>query len=142
MLHLSHEIECDTARVVRSVDRTTPCRGCAAREPEVAIWYAILEITDRAATVYVAGVRGGDGVNVSISKQQREQLLGALKARFEKNMNRHKSLQWAQVQAELEAIDCGHSMKWKERAVNRTSLVTIKERANTFFAIVRRRALT
>ena len=35
--------------------------------------------------------------------QQREELLSALKARFEKNMNRHKGLEWAKVQARLEA---------------------------------------
>ena len=34
---------------------------------------------------------------------QREELLGTLKARFEKNMNRHQGLQWAKVQARLEA---------------------------------------
>ena len=38
-----------------------------------------------------------------LSPEQREELLRALKARFEKNMNRHKGLQWAQVQAKLEA---------------------------------------
>src|SRR6476659_4236691 len=36
------------------------------------------------------------------SPEQREDLLGALKARCEKNMNRHKGLEWAQVQAKLE----------------------------------------
>src|SRR6266705_1417092 len=44
---------------------------------------------------------------ISIRKQlspaQREELLRALKARFEKNMNRHKGLEWAKVQAKLEA---------------------------------------
>ncbi len=35
--------------------------------------------------------------------QQHEELLAALKARFEKNMNRHDSLEWADVQARLEA---------------------------------------
>lgn len=35
--------------------------------------------------------------------KQREELLGALKARFEKNMKRHKGLEWAEVQAKLEA---------------------------------------
>ena len=34
--------------------------------------------------------------------KQREELLSALKARFEKNMNRHKGLEWAKVQAKLE----------------------------------------
>jgi len=38
-----------------------------------------------------------------LSAEQRKELLGALKARFEKNMNRHKGLEWAQVQAKLEA---------------------------------------
>src|SRR6478672_5200509 len=32
-----------------------------------------------------------------------EALLSVLKARFEKNMNRHKSLEWAKVKAKLEA---------------------------------------
>jgi hypothetical protein len=34
---------------------------------------------------------------------QQEELLKALKTRFEKNMSRHKGLDWAQVQARLEA---------------------------------------
>ena len=34
---------------------------------------------------------------------QRKELTRALKARFEENMNRHKDLEWAQVQAKLEA---------------------------------------
>jgi Protein of unknown function (DUF4256) len=38
-----------------------------------------------------------------LSPKQREELLKALKARFEKNMNRHKGLDWAKVQARLEA---------------------------------------
>jgi hypothetical protein len=38
-----------------------------------------------------------------LSPKQREELLGALKARFEKNLNRHKGLEWARVQARLEA---------------------------------------
>src|SRR5207237_4896117 len=38
-----------------------------------------------------------------LSPEQREELLKALKARFEKNMNRHKGLAWAKVKAKLEA---------------------------------------
>jgi uncharacterized protein DUF4256 len=38
-----------------------------------------------------------------LTREQREQLLGVLKARFEKNMNRHQGLEWAKVQASLEA---------------------------------------
>ncbi len=46
--------------------------------------------------------------NISINKKelspaQREELLRALKTRFEKNMSRHKGLAWAEVQAKLEA---------------------------------------
>ena len=41
--------------------------------------------------------------NKELSAEQREELLRALKARFEKNMNRHKGLEWAKVQAKLEA---------------------------------------
>ena len=45
----------------------------------------------------------GVGTKKSLSSGQREELLKTLKARFEKNMNRHKGLAWAKVQAKLEA---------------------------------------
>ncbi|MFL6231551.1 MAG: DUF4256 domain-containing protein [Thermoanaerobaculia bacterium] len=38
-----------------------------------------------------------------LAPEQREELLRALKARFEKNMSRHEGLEWAKVQARLEA---------------------------------------
>jgi hypothetical protein len=38
-----------------------------------------------------------------LSPEQGKELLKALKARFEKNMKRHKGLEWAKVQAKLEA---------------------------------------
>ena len=38
-----------------------------------------------------------------LSPEQREELLRALQTRFEKNMNRHKGLEWAKIQAKLEA---------------------------------------
>jgi hypothetical protein len=37
-----------------------------------------------------------------LSPEQLKELLRALKVRFEKNMNRHKGLEWAQVQGKLE----------------------------------------
>lgn len=44
---------------------------------------------------------------MSIKKEllpvQKEELLGVLKARFEKNTNRHKGIEWTGVQARLEA---------------------------------------
>jgi hypothetical protein len=39
----------------------------------------------------------------SLSPAQRDELLKALKSRFEKNMGRHKGLDWAKVQAKLES---------------------------------------
>src|SRR3989338_8952662 len=52
-----------------------------------------------------------------LSPEQREVLLRALKARFEKNMKRHKGLEWAQVQAKLEA----HTEKlWSLNEMERT----------------------
>ena len=44
-----------------------------------------------------------DVMKKELSPEQREELLRVLKARFEKNMNRHKGLEWAKVQAKLEA---------------------------------------
>jgi len=38
-----------------------------------------------------------------LSPKQRKKLLTSLKARFEKNMNRHQGLEWTKVQATLEA---------------------------------------
>ncbi len=38
-----------------------------------------------------------------LSPEQRDELLRALKARFEKNMNCHKGLEWATIQVKLEA---------------------------------------
>jgi hypothetical protein len=40
---------------------------------------------------------------VELSAEQHEQLLDALKGRFEKNMNRHQGLAWTKVHARLEA---------------------------------------
>jgi hypothetical protein len=44
----------------------------------------------------------------ALASQQREALLEILKARFEANQSRHKGLDWAKVQARLEA----HPEKW------------------------------
>lgn len=46
-----------------------------------------------------------DEINSSrkLSVEEQERLIKTLKARFEKNMNRHKDLEWDSVQAKLEA---------------------------------------
>ena len=55
--------------------------------------------------------------NVTLSKKQSDEILKTLKARFEKNMNRHKDLAWGQVQARLE----GHAEKlWSLSEMERT----------------------
>lgn len=41
--------------------------------------------------------------NKTLSPEQREELLSALAERFQENMNRHEDLEWANVQARLEA---------------------------------------
>jgi hypothetical protein len=41
--------------------------------------------------------------NKQLSVEQRDELLSVLKKRFEKNMQRHKDIEWANVQAKLEA---------------------------------------
>ena len=53
----------------------------------------------------------------TLSAEEREQLLEALQARFQKNMNRHPGLEWAEVQARLEA----HADKlWSLHEMERT----------------------
>jgi Protein of unknown function (DUF4256) len=52
-----------------------------------------------------------------LSPEQREELLRALKARFEKNMNRHKGLEWAKAKAKLEA---NNEKLWSLNEMERT----------------------
>ena len=40
--------------------------------------------------------------NKKLSQEQTQELLGKLKTRFEKNMNRHKGLEWALIEKKLE----------------------------------------
>jgi hypothetical protein len=52
----------------------------------------------------------------TLSPEQREKLLRSLKGRFEKNMNRHKGLEWAKVEAKLKAhVDSLWSLNEMER---------------------------
>src|SRR4030042_3815101 len=54
-----------------------------------------------------------------LSPEQREELLRALKARFEKNMNRHKGFEWAKVQARLDPPAGGEKL-WTLNEMERT----------------------
>lgn len=52
-----------------------------------------------------------------LSQQQRDELFKTLKARFEKNVSRHKGLDWTKVQARLEA---GADKLWSLSEMERT----------------------
>ena len=62
-----------------------------------------LQIVARANRQNFVRMKNITGNKKELSPEQREELLRALKTRFEKNMNRHKGLEWAKVQAKLEA---------------------------------------
>ena len=51
------------------------------------------------------------GTKKKLSTAQRKQLLSILKVRFEKNMNRHKDVEWAKVLAKLESTT-GEEKLW------------------------------
>src|SRR5690606_12979361 len=42
-------------------------------------------------------------IDLKINAEQKEELLKTLQDRFEKNMNRHKGLDWSKIQKKLEA---------------------------------------
>jgi hypothetical protein len=60
-----------------------------------------------------------NSINKELSPEQREELLTALKARFEKNMNRHKGLEWAKVQSRLDSPAGGEKL-WSLNEMERT----------------------
>jgi hypothetical protein len=65
--------------------------------------------------------------------KQHEELLRALKARFEKNMNRHNGLEWAKVQAKLEAnIEKLWSLNEMERTGGEPDVVGHDEKADEY----------
>jgi hypothetical protein len=55
-----------------------------------------------------------------LSPKQREELLRALKDRFEKNLNRHKGLDWAKVQARLCGMEANAGKLWSLAEMERT----------------------
>src|ERR1700741_2159488 len=69
----------------------------------VTIMRGVIDETREVTTMKATKTRNMKNNKKDLSQEQREELLSALKARFEKNMNRHKGLEWAKVQAKLEA---------------------------------------
>ncbi len=68
--------------------------------------------------------------------EQREQLLQTLQARFEKNMNRHSELTWAEVQVKLEAQpDKLWSLHEMEQTGGEPDVIGYDEQTNQFLFV-------
>jgi hypothetical protein len=68
-----------------------------------------------------------------LSAKVREALVAALKARFEKNTNRHKGLEWAKVQARLEAnAEKLWSLNEMERTGGEPDVVGLDQRSGEY----------
>jgi len=59
------------------------------------------------------------GAKRELSPEQREELIRSLQARFEKNMSRHKGLEWVSVQAKLDTPAGGEKL-WSLNEMERT----------------------
>src|SRR3989344_1786253 len=55
----------------------------------------------------------------ALQRGRREEVRESLKSRFEKNMSRHKGLEWANVQAKLDPKDSGEKL-WSLNEMERT----------------------
>jgi hypothetical protein len=62
----------------------------------------------------------GVDMKKELSPKQREELFSALKARFEKNLNRHKGLDWAKVQSRLCGMEAHAEKLWSLQEMERT----------------------
>ncbi|MEA2561249.1 MAG: hypothetical protein QOH06_2753 [Acidobacteriota bacterium] len=73
------------------------------------------------------------GTKKELSPKEREELFKTLKARFEKNMNRHEGLEWAEVKAKLEAdTDKLWSLHEMERTGGEPDVVGQDEKAGEY----------
>ena len=73
------------------------------------------------------------GNRKELSSAQHEELLSTLKARFEKNMNRHQGLTWAKVLAKLEAnAEKLWSLSEMERTGGEPDVVGYDEKSGEF----------
>jgi hypothetical protein len=71
-----------------------------------------------------------------LSRDQREELLGALKGRFEKHMNRHEGLDWARVTSRLEArVDRLWSLSEMERTGGEPDVIGHDRTAGEFIFV-------
>ena len=71
--------------------------------------------------------------NLELSLEQREELLGILKNRFEKNMNRHDGIEWTSVQTKLEEnVDKLWSLLEMERTEGEPDVVGYDKENNEY----------
>jgi hypothetical protein len=70
---------------------------------------------------------------VQFSEAQRQDLLNTLRTRFEQNMNRHKGIEWAKVQARLEASpDAQSSLRQMEETGGEPDVVGQDKKTGAF----------
>jgi hypothetical protein len=67
-----------------------------------------------------------------LSPEQREEVLRTLKVRFEKNMNRHKGLEWSKIQAKLEASAKLWSLNEMERTDGEPDVVGFDKKTGEY----------
>lgn len=69
----------------------------------------------------------------NLTKEQRKKLIQTLKARFEKNMNRHKNLKWEKVQSKLEKNpEKLRSLNEMEKTLGEPDVVGYDKKTNEF----------
>ena len=57
---------------------------------------------------------------LQLSPEQREELISVLKVRFEKNIHRHKGLEWAKLQGEARICRVARKNCWSLNEMERT----------------------
>jgi hypothetical protein len=67
-----------------------------------------------------------------LSAAQRSELIHVLKTRFEKNSNRHKGIEWAEVQAKLEASEKLWSLQEMEASGGEPDLVAFDKKTGKY----------
>jgi Protein of unknown function (DUF4256) len=70
----------------------------------------------------------------TLAPKEHEELLGVLKARFEKNMNRHQGIEWSNVQARLDANTAKlRSLREMERTGGEPDVVGQDKKTGRYF---------
>jgi hypothetical protein len=71
-----------------------------------------------------------------LSAEQRNELLTVLKTRFEKNMSRHKGIEWSSVEKKLDAnAEALWSLSEMEKTEGEPDVVALDKKSGTFYFI-------